>query len=248
MSASFVAAEIDFAYGQTQVLFGASLHADVGESVALVGTNGAGKSTLLRVVAGLEHPRMGRVHLGDLDITGMPAHEVVGRGLVLIQGGKAVFPDLTVAENLDIVSLTARRQPRALGQRRADVLAAFPALQPALTRRAGTLSGGQQQQLALAKALLLTPKVLCVDELSLGLAPIVVEALIAVVRDIQAQGVTVVLVEQSLNVAAALCTRAVFMEKGAVRFDGLVTDLLDRDDIARAVFFGAAVATGQSGP
>jgi ABC-type branched-subunit amino acid transport system ATPase component len=237
MTASLDAAGIDFSYGQTQILFGASLHAEAGESLALVGTNGAGKSTLLRVIAGLERPSAGRVSLGDEDITGVPAHQVVERGLVLIQGGKAVFHDLTVAENLDIVSLSARRQARELSHRRSAVLATFPALESALPRRAGTLSGGQQQQLALAKALLLTPKVLCIDELSLGLAPIVVEALISVVRDIQRQGVTIVLVEQSLNVAAALCDRAVFMEKGAVRFDGLARDLVERDDLARAVFF-----------
>jgi ABC-type branched-subunit amino acid transport system ATPase component len=236
MTASLDAVEIDFAYGQTQILFGASLHAEPGESLALVGTNGAGKSTLLRVVAGLERPSAGRVRLGDADITGLPAHRVTERGLVLIQGGKAVFPDLTVADNLDIFALTARRQTRSVAQRRSDVLATFPALQAALPRRAGTLSGGQQQQLALAKALLLTPKVLCIDELSLGIAPIVVEALISVIRDIERRGVTIVLVEQSLNVAAALCRRAVFMEKGAVRFDGLVADLIERDDLARAVF------------
>ena len=222
-----------------QVLHGVGLDVAAGELVALLGPNGAGKSTLLRVVAGLARPSAGSVLLDDDDVTGASAVDLVGRGVVLLQGGKAVFGDLTVAENLDIGAYTLRRERGLAQERRRAVLDLFPALAPRLQQRAGSLSGGEQQQLALAKALLLDPGLLLIDELSLGLAPVVVESLLGTVRSINAAGTTIVLVEQSLNVAAGLCDRAVFMEKGEVRFEGRTADLLERSDIARAVFFGA---------
>ena len=233
MSALLEVDELHFSYGGVQVLFGITLRVEPGERLALVGTNGAGKSTLLRAVAGLERPSSGRVRLDGTEITGTPAERLVERGLVLVQGGRGVFGDLTVKENLDIAGLTARSSTR-----RDDVVAAFPSLGDAWRRQARTLSGGQQQQLALAKAMLLDPALLCIDELSLGLAPVTVEALLAVVRSIAERGVTLVLVEQSLNIAATLCERAVFLEKGEVRFEGQIAELLERKDIARAVFFG----------
>jgi ABC-type branched-subunit amino acid transport system ATPase component len=229
---------IEFSYGRLQVLFGLSLRVQRGEALALLGTNGAGKSTLLRVAAGLEAPTAGRVEFDGHDITGMPAEEVVGRGLVLVPGGRAVFADMTVAENLDVQAWLLRRQPRLAAERRMRVLDVFPRLGERLGQLAGSLSGGEQQQLILAKAMLLDPLLLCIDELSLGLAPVLVEPLLETVRAINAAGVAVVLVEQSLNVAAALCDRAVFLEKGSVRFEGRTSDLLERDDIARAVFLG----------
>jgi len=229
---------IDFAYGQLQVLFGISLDVKRGEALALLGTNGAGKSTLLRVIAGLDRPAAGRVVLDGQDITGVPAERLASRGVVLIPGGRAVFTDMSVDENLEMQALTVRDR-NVRRQRRQLVLETFPRLAERLSQPAGSLSGGEQQQLALAKALLVDPKVLCVDELSLGLAPIVVGELLEIVRRIHASGVTVVLVEQSLNIAAQLCDRAVFLEKGEVRFEGRTADLLERDDIARAVFLGA---------
>lgn len=241
--------DIEFSYGRLQVLFGLSLRVQRGEALALLGTNGAGKSTLLRVAAGLEVPTAGRVEFDGHDITGMPAEELVGRGLVLVPGGRAVFADMTVVENLDVQSWLLRRQPRLAAERRARVLDVFPRLGERLGQLAGSLSGGEQQQLILAKAMLLDPVVLCIDELSLGLAPVMVEPLLETVRAINAGGVAVVLVEQSLNVAAALCDRAVFLEKGSVRFEGRTSDLLERDDIARAVFLGGdtvGVAGGTS--
>jgi ABC-type branched-subunit amino acid transport system ATPase component len=162
----------------------------------------------------------------------------VGKGLALISGGHAVFPDLTVRENLDIQALPIHRDRKTVRARMAQVLETFPVLQRYLRRRAGSLSGGEQQQLALAKALLLDPKVLCIDELSLGLAPVVVKELMAMVRSLRDTGITLVIVEQSLSVACEICERAVFMEKGEIRFEGPATELLERDDIARAVFLG----------
>ena len=233
------AENIEFSYGRLQVLFGISLEVRAGEAVALLGTNGAGKSTLLKVICGLEAPTAGRVEFEGHDITGDPAEDVVRRGLVTIAGGRTVFPDMTVAENLDVQATLLRKQRARIAERRARVFDVFPRLQERLSQQAGSLSGGEQQQLALAKALMLDPKLLCIDELTLGLAPVAVEPLLATVRAVHALGVAILIVEQSLNVAAEICPRAVFLEKGAVRFEGKTADLLERDDIARAVFLGA---------
>jgi ABC-type branched-subunit amino acid transport system ATPase component len=231
---------VNFSYGRLQVLFDVTAHVDRGEAIALLGTNGAGKSTLLRVVAGLCAPSSGRVTIDGDDVTGRPAEQLVRRGIVLVQGGKGVFSDMTVAENLDVQALTLRADPHLFKERRELVLSTFPILRQRLSQRAATLSGGEQQQLALAKAVLLEPAIICIDELSLGLAPVVVQELLSIVRAIHLQGTTVILVEQSLNIAVDVCERAIFMEKGAVRFEGRTRDLLERDDIARAVFLGSA--------
>jgi ABC-type branched-subunit amino acid transport system ATPase component len=230
--------DVDFSYGRLQVLFGVSLHVEEGEALALLGTNGAGKSTLLRLLCGLDRPSTGRISYQERDITGVPAERLVRQGLALIVGGRSIFPDLTVRENLDIQAIPVHRQRSTVRARMTEVLDTFPALKKSLRRHAGTMSGGEQQQLALAKALLLDPKVLCIDELSLGLAPVVVQELMAIVRSLTETGLTLVIVEQSLSVACQICERAVFMEKGEVRFEGRAADLLERDDIARAVFLG----------
>ena len=232
------ATDLDFSYGRMQVLFGVSIDVYPGEALALLGTNGAGKSTFLRAVVGLDPPTAGKVTFDGQDITGLPAEQLVTRGLVLIPGGRSIFPDMSVEENLLMQTLTIRRNRGAVRERRDRVLQTFPSLARRLVQPAGSLSGGEQQQLALAKALILDPKVLCIDELSLGLAPIVVGQLMEIVRQIHESGVTVIVVEQSLNIAAQLCHRAVFMEKGEVQFEGRTAELLERDDIARAVFLG----------
>ena len=231
---------VDFSYGHLQVLFGISLDVFQGEALGLVGTNGAGKSTLLRVIAGLDKPTTGSVTFDGRDITGMAAERLAGEGLVLIPGGRAIFTDMTVAENLEMQSLCIRRQKALVKERTERVLTTFPRLSERLTQQAGTLSGGEQQQLALAKALMLDPQLLCIDELSLGLAPVVIGELMEIVRQLNESGITLVVVEQSLNIAAQLCTRSVFLEKGEVRFEGQTADLLEQDDIARAVFFGGS--------
>ncbi len=231
---------IDFSYGPLQVLFDVSLEVHRGEALALLGTNGAGKSTLLRVVAGLERPSSGVVQLDGRDITGHAAERLASEGLVLICGGRSVFADMTVEENLEMQSIGIRKDRAVARERRDLVLSTFPRLADRLGQPAGRLSGGEQQQLALAKALLLNPELLCIDELSLGLAPVVVGELHEIVGRLHDNGVPLIVVEQSLNIAAQLCERAVFLEKGQVRFEGRTTDLLDQDDIARAVFFGVA--------
>ncbi|MBV8692975.1 MAG: ABC transporter ATP-binding protein [Actinobacteria bacterium] len=238
MTALLEARDIDFAYARLQVLFGVSLSVDEGEALALLGTNGAGKSTLLRVIAGLCVPSAGTVTFDGRDVTGCRPDELVRRGLVLVSGGRSVFPDMTVDENLELQALTVRDRPGWVAERRQQVFELFPALARRLQQKAGTMSGGEQQQLALAKAVLLDPKVLCIDELSLGLAPVVVRELMDIVRRLHEGGMTIVLVEQSLNIASELCGRALFMEKGEIRFEGRTADLLKRDDVARAVFLG----------
>ena len=231
--------DIEFSYGSFQILFGISLHVEQGEILALLGTNGAGKSTLLRVLTGLERPQSGTVTFDGRDVTGWPAERLAAAGLVQVPGGHAIFPDMTLADNLRVGAHLLRRQPREVERRISAVLEPFPALRSRQRQLAGSLSGGEQQQLAIAKAMLLEPKVLCIDELSLGLAPIVVEQLLEVVTAVRASGTSLIIVEQSLNVAASLCDRAVFLEKGSVRFEGHPAELLDRDDVARAVFLGA---------
>src|SRR5262249_9627731 len=151
--------------------------------------------------------------------------------------GRAVFTDMTVEENLQIQALALRSNRTLLKDRKGIALDTFPRLAERLYQPAGRLSGGEQQQLALARALMLDPKLLCIDELSLGLAPVVVSELMEIVQELNRNGITTIVVEQSLNIAAQLCDRAIFLEKGHVRFEGRTLDLLERDDIARAVFF-----------
>jgi ABC-type branched-subunit amino acid transport system ATPase component len=230
--------DLDFCYGKLQVLFGVSIDLFRAEALALLGTNGAGKSTLLRAISGLEAPTAGRVIFDGHDVTAIPAERMVSEGLVLVSGGRGVFTDMTVEENLQVQALTLRKNRAWARERRDVVLDTFPTLAERLSQQAGSLSGGQQQQLALAKALTLNPKVLCIDELSLGLAPVIVGELLEVVGRIRESGVTLILVEQSLNIAADLCDRAIFLEKGQIRFEGPTAELLERDDIARAVFLG----------
>jgi branched-chain amino acid transport system permease protein len=229
---------LDAGYGQLQVLFGAELAVAPGEVVALLGTNGAGKSTLLRAAAGTLGVKAGRVLLDGVDVTHWPTEERVAAGLVMVPGGRGVFPSLTVAENLQVASWLRLGGPGA--EDFDEVLTLFPALGRRLSTPAGLLSGGEQQMLTLAQAMRCRPRVLLIDELSLGLAPSVVAQLLEVVRSLADQGLAVVVVEQSLNVAAALAPQAIFLERGQVRFQGATRDLLDRGDLARAVLLGGA--------
>jgi ABC-type branched-subunit amino acid transport system ATPase component/ABC-type branched-subunit amino acid transport system permease subunit len=235
--------DIEASYGPNQVLFGVDLDVTPGEVVALLGTNGAGKSSLLRALCGLLPTSRGRAALGDVALAGRGPERIAAAGLAMMPGGRGIFPTLTVTENLRLATWMVRRDAAAVEGARAKALEMFPPLAARLDTRAGDLSGGEQQMLSLAMAMAVKPKVLCIDELSLGLSPAVVGQLVDVVRDINADGVTVVVVEQSVNVALLLAERAVFMEKGRVRFTGPTRDLLNRPDILRAVFLGAAAET-----
>ena len=231
-----VVRDLEVSYGKTQVLFGVDCHVDRHEIVALLGTNGAGKSTLLSAIAGLVKPSRGAVEFDGNDITGQRPTETVAEGVVFMPGGKGVFPTLTVAENLQLAAWLYKDEPEYVAEVTEKVLGFFPVLRERLDQKAGNLSGGEQQMLTLGQAFILRPKLLMIDELSLGLAPIIVEQLLGIVRSIHQAGTTVVLVEQSVNVAISLAERAIFLEKGEVRFDGPTADLLDRPDVLRAVF------------
>jgi ABC-type branched-subunit amino acid transport system ATPase component len=226
------------AYGSLQVLFGVDMEVERNEMLALLGTNGAGKSTVLKTVAGLLPPSRGRIVFDGRDIAGLPAEAIARLGLSLMPGGKGVFPTLTVGENLRLACWMLRHEQGSAEAARREVVAMFPILGQRADQLAGDLSGGEQQQLSLAMAFVTRPKLLCIDELSLGLAPTVVDRLIEKVREIHASGTTVVVVEQSVNVALLLCHRALFLEKGQVRFRGPTAGLLERPDILRAVFIG----------
>ncbi|HEV7866022.1 MAG TPA: ATP-binding cassette domain-containing protein, partial [Acidimicrobiia bacterium] len=227
------------AYGSLQVLFGVDLDVAEGEIVALLGTNGAGKSTVLRAAAGLLPSTGGTVALDGADLAGVPTDRIAASGFALMPGGRGVFPTLTVDENLRLATWLLRSDPAAASAAREEMLDLFPVLRERLSIMAGNLSGGEQQMLSLAMAFVTKPKVLCIDELSLGLAPTVVAQLCDRVRAIHAAGTTVVLVEQSVNVALLLAERAVFLEKGEVRFRGKTAELLERPDLLRSVFIGA---------
>ncbi|MDQ1491680.1 MAG: branched-chain amino acid transport system ATP-binding protein livF, partial [Actinomycetota bacterium] len=226
-------------YGSLQVLFGVDLDVGEGEIVALLGTNGAGKSTVLRAAAGLLPATGGAVTLDGADLAGVPTDRIAAQGFALMPGGRGVFPTLTVDDNLRLSTWLLRSDAALAAAAREEMLELFPVLRERLGIMAGNLSGGEQQMLSLAMAFVTRPKVLCIDELSLGLAPTVVAQLCDRVRAIHAAGTTVVLVEQSVNVALLLAERAVFLEKGEVRFRGRTADLLDRPDLLRSVFIGA---------
>jgi ABC-type branched-subunit amino acid transport system ATPase component/predicted MFS family arabinose efflux permease len=233
--------DVDVSYGNLQVLFGVSFEVRRGEVLALLGTNGAGKSTILRAISGLVLPDRGVIRMNGRTITLVDPQYRASMGLVQVPGGEAVFPSMTVAENLELWS----RQIPDVGRRRDRrevVDETFPILRTRAGDRAGSLSGGQQQMLALAKAVMLEPELLCIDELSLGLAPVVVQDLLAVVERLKAQGVTMIIVEQSVNVALSVADRAVFMERGQVRFEGPAQELLERGDLLRAVFLSGTGA------
>ncbi len=227
---------LDVYYGSVQILFGVDYTVDEGEIVALLGTNGAGKSTLLRAITGLTPPRRGKVWLDGREITGISPVDMAKAGVAFMPGGRAIFPGLTVGENLRMAAWLYRQDAARVDAGLTRCLELFPALKPRLSEKAALLSGGQQQMVALAQALLGEPRLLLIDELSLGLAPVVVGELLEVVRGLRDQGVTIVLVEQSVNVALSVADRAVFMEKGEVRFTGPAGDLLERGDLLRSVF------------
>jgi ABC-type branched-subunit amino acid transport system ATPase component/predicted MFS family arabinose efflux permease len=229
---------LDFSYGTVQVLFDVGFEVPRGEVLALLGTNGAGKSTLLRAVSGLGIPDRGVVRLNGRTLTYVDAELRFREGIVLLRGGAGTFGELTVNENLH-TSLLATRRSRADRQARIErVLETFPVLADRRSVAARDLSGGQQQMLALAMALVHEPEILLIDELSLGLAPLVVEDLLGVVQDLKTRGQTMIVVEQSLNVALAFADRAIFMEKGRILFEGPAQELAQRDDLVRAVFLG----------
>jgi ABC-type branched-subunit amino acid transport system ATPase component len=227
-------------YGPVHVLFDIELEVGEGEIIALLGTNGAGKTTVLRVISGVLKPLRGHVEWNGERLEGHRPAEIVKRGIVQMPGGRGVFPGMSIAENLEMAGFLYGRDRAKRKQMIDRTLELFPILAERRRQIAGTLSGGQQQMLTLAKSFVMDPKLLLIDELSLGLAPKVVEELLDVVRRLNAEGVAVVIVEQHVDLALDMASRAYFLERGEVRFSGPAEDLRGRDDLLRSVFLAGA--------
>ncbi len=236
---------MDVSFGKLQVLYGVDFEVRAGERVALLGTNGAGKSTILKAASNLIPHTAGSITWKGESTDSLSAEELVRRGLGHVPGGRGVFPSLSVGENLRLGGYLLDDQSSIDGH--IDRVAGyFPWLTDRLDQTAGTLSGGEQQQLAVARALILQPEVLMIDEMSLGLAPVIVEQLMEIVQQLWEDGLTVVMVEQQATFALGYTDRAYFMEKGEVRYEGPSGGLLDRDDLLRSVFLaGAAESFGE---
>jgi branched-chain amino acid transport system ATP-binding protein len=224
-------ADLDCRYGLLQAVRGVSLAVGQGETVALIGANGAGKTTLLRAVAGAHRPHGGRVSFDGADITRMPAHRRVALGIALVPEGRRLFPSLTVEENLRIAAVGNRRGRWNVQ----SVLDVFPLLQPRRRMPAANLSGGEQQAVAIGRALMSNPRLLLLDEVSLGLAPVVVDAVYGSLAGIIGEGATVLLVEQDLTRALKVAGRVICMLEGRVVLEGKAASL-DRDAVVGAYF------------
>jgi branched-chain amino acid transport system ATP-binding protein len=228
---------IDVFYGAIQALRGVTLHVGQGEMVALVGANGAGKTTTLRTISGLLAPRRGTITFEGRPVQGLPAQQVVGRGITHLPEGRDLFPTLSVLENLRMGYWPKRSDKRGLKPALDHAMDTFPRLRERASQAAGTLSGGEQQMLGVARALMSSPKLLIVDELSLGLAPLVVAQLFEALKAVNAQGASVLLVEQFVHMALGNTDRAYVLAKGEVVANGPSTDLL-RDPALIASYLG----------
>lgn len=227
-------------YGHLPVLFGVDMEVKRREILALLGTNGAGKSTILRVVAGLLPAWHGRVLFEGEDVTRLTPADRVARGIVMVPGGRGVFGSLSVRDNLRLASWIPRRRKDKpfVADTTARIFELFPVLEQRLGQQASLLSGGERQMLTIAMALLCGPRFLMVDELSLGLAPSVVSTLLEVLRSLNEDGITVMIVEQSINIATAVAPKAIFLEKGEARFSGETAELASNENLIRSVFLG----------
>lgn len=225
-------------YGAIEALKGISLRVEEGEVVALLGSNGAGKSTTLRTISGLLRPKQGEVRFQGRAIAGMAPDEIVKLGIVQVPEGRRVFGPLTVEENLEMGAFLARGQRARIQEEMARVYSMFPRLKERRRQLAGTLSGGEQQMLAVGRALMARPKLLMLDEPSMGLAPNLVQFIMQTVREINRQGVTVLVVEQNARSALRLATRAYVIETGNVTLEGPAADLARNDRVVAAYLGG----------
>jgi branched-chain amino acid transport system ATP-binding protein len=227
---------LDVFHGDAQALDGVSLEVAEGSIVAIVGANGAGKSSLIRTIAGMHRPARGRIVFRGRDIACWPSHRVCDQGIGQVPEGRQVFPTLTVAENLAMGAMLPRARA-ARARNRERVLALFPILAERSAQPAGTLSGGEQQMLAIGRCLMGMPELVMFDEPSLGLAPTVVQAVLATIRDLNREGLTCVLVEQNVAVSLRLANRAYVLENGRITLAGSGAELL-ADDRVRQAYLG----------
>jgi branched-chain amino acid transport system ATP-binding protein len=224
---------LDVHYGAIHALKGISLFVNEGEIVTLIGANGAGKTTTLRAVSGLVPPSAGAIKFRDAPITGIAPHEIVARGISHAPEGRGIFPELTVRENM-LLGAYLRRDANGIAADLEKGFALFPRLREREQQTAGTLSGGEQQMLAIARALMSRPSVLLLDEPSLGLAPNLVETVFATIRDINAQGTSILLVEQNANMALHVAARGYVLETGRIVMEGTGKDLLASEAVRKA--------------
>ena len=222
---------INVFYGSIHAIRDVSFHVDEGEIVTLIGANGAGKSTTLRAVSGLVKVKSGRVHFQGEDLTGLPPDQIVSKGITLVPEGRHVFPDLTVLENLKIGAYLRRD---SIEEDLNKVYNLFPRLKERSWQAAGTLSGGEQQMLAVGRALMSRPRVMIMDEPSLGLAPLVVKGIFDIIKEVNRQGVTILLIEQNANMALHTANTAYVLETGRLTMRGTGRELLANEDVKKA--------------
>jgi branched-chain amino acid transport system ATP-binding protein len=232
MSALLDVTNLRGGYGRIEVLHGIDLQVQAGEIVALLGSNGAGKTTLNAVLCGLVPARDGRVTFDGLDLTNRHYRDIVQAGLIQVPEGRRIFPNLSVRENLELGAFARARERRAANLDR--VFAIFPRLAERSAQRAGTMSGGEQQMLAIGRGLMAEPRLLILDEPSLGLSPLMVDELFALIQRLHADGLSVLLVEQNVGQSLAIAQRAVVLENGSPRFAGTPAQLLASSEIKRA--------------
>ena len=225
--------DVEVAYGDLPALRGVSLVVEEGETLSVVGANGAGKTTMLRAISGLLRPRAGRILLDGARLDQMPSHVIVARGVVQVPEGRKIFPGLTVKENLELGSyVAAARAHRRESLER--VFGLFPRLAERQRQAAGTMSGGEQQMLAIGRALMARPRILMLDEPSLGLAPIIVQEIFRIIAEINRLGTTVLLVEQNTRQALSLSRRGYVLENGRIALEGTGAELLGNEHVRRA--------------
>jgi branched-chain amino acid transport system ATP-binding protein len=226
-------ATVDAFYGRIQALRNVTIHVEKGEVVALIGSNGAGKTTTLRTISGLMHPQGGTIRFDGRDITRTPPSHIVEMGISQSPEGRRLFPRMTVFDNLMMGAYSRNDRP-GIAADIARVFTLFPRLQERRTQIAGTLSGGEQQMLAMGRALMAKPKLMMLDEPSLGLAPILIETIFSIVREINSQGTTVLLVEQNANKALEVANRGYVLETGVVVQEGTGRELLASEEVQKA--------------
>jgi len=228
---------IDVYYGAIHALKGISLEVKEGEIVTLIGANGAGKSTTLRTISGLLKPKTGSITFLGQDIEGVRAHEIVKKGISQVPEGRRVFAEMTVMENLDLGAFV-RKDKAGIQQDLKHVFELFPRLEERKNQSAGTLSGGEQQMLAMGRALMSRPKLLLLDEPSMGLAPLLIKEIFNIIVDINKSGTTVLLVEQNANMALSIANRAYVLETGRITLSGSAKELAASEDVRKAYLGG----------